>query len=85
MAAPKHELTIKSQTSAEAEPSRASARGPRRPSRLGLALACCLLIALYLWRRAIPDASPWLDIAALAAAWAFLLAVRAYLQRRGSR
>jgi hypothetical protein len=85
MAVPNQELSIESRTSAEADPSLAAAPGPRRPSRLGLVLAACLLLGLLAWRRAIPDASPWLDIAALAAAWAFLLAVRTLLQKRGRR
>jgi hypothetical protein len=71
-----------SRSRSEADSSHAAAPGPRRPSRLGPALACCLLIGLYLWRHAFPGATPWLDLAALTAAWAFLLAVRALLRRK---
>lgn len=53
---------------------------PRRPSRLGLALAGCLLAGLLLWRQAVPDATPWLDLVALTAAWVFLLTVRTLRQ-----
>jgi len=82
MAAPHPELSIAPEGTPDAEPARAAAPGPRRPSRLGFVLAACLLIGLYVWRQAVPGASPWLDIAALTAAWAFLLGVRAWLKRR---
>jgi hypothetical protein len=81
MPAPQHELSIA--TPEETAPARTAAPGPR-PSRLGLALAACLLLGLLLWRRAFPDPTPWLDLAALTAGWAFLLGVRAYLRRKGS-
>jgi len=62
----------------------ATTTGPRR--RRGLkpvpTLAACLLLALLAWRHAVPDASPWLDIAAIAAAWAFLAAAKKYYARR---
>jgi hypothetical protein len=79
------EFSIAPESTSDAEPAPATAPGPRRPSRLGFVLAACLLIGLYLWRHALPGASPWLDIVALTAAWGFLLAVRAWLKRRRSR
>jgi hypothetical protein len=58
---------------------------PRRPSRLGLTLTFCLLLGLLAWRWAVPSAPLWLDIALLAAAAVFLLAVRARVERGGNR
>lgn len=73
MPAPRHERAIANVE--DTAPVRTGPPGPRRPSRLGLVLAACLLIGLLLWRHVIPDATPWLDVAALTAAWAFLLAL----------
>jgi hypothetical protein len=84
MSAPQRDLSIGTPTVREAEADRASGPRPKRPSRLGLGLAACLLLGLLLWRHAFPDATPWLDLAALTAAWAFLLAVRACLRRKGA-
>jgi len=81
MAVPHPELSIAPDTGPRAAPARSTSPGPGRPSRLGFVLAACLLLGLYLWRRAVPGASPWLDIAALTAVWAFLLAVRAWVKR----
>ena len=46
------------------------------------ALAACLLLGLLAWRHLVPGASPWLDIAAIAAGWAFLAAAKTYFARR---
>ena len=50
---------------------------PRRTNPLGRFLALSLLAGLLLWRLAVPDASPWLDVLVLAAAGVFLLWARA--------
>jgi hypothetical protein len=76
MATPAHGVSIPTPSSEQTAPAPADTRGPKRPSRLGLALAGCLLAGLFLWRQAVPDATPWLDLAALTAAWVFLLTVR---------
>ena len=81
MRAPQHDLSIAAPQ--DTAPARTRPPGPRA-SRLGLALAACLLIGLLLWRHAFPGATPWLDLAALTAAWAFLLAFRACLRRKGA-
>jgi hypothetical protein len=81
MATPAQGASISTPSGEATAPADAASGGPKRPSRLGLTLAGCLLAGLLLWRQAVPDASPWLDLAALTAAWLFLLAVRA-LRRR---
>jgi hypothetical protein len=79
MPVPPRELSIGSPADAKAEPTRTT--GPGRPSRLGIVLAGCLLAGLFLWRQAVPDATPWLDLAALTAAWVFLLTIRTLRQK----
>lgn len=54
----------------------------RSPSKLGLTLTFCLLAGLLVWRFAVPRASPWLDVAALAAVAVLLLALRTFLKKR---
>ena len=76
MSATQPPASIAAPASEEAEPDRTTGPRPRRPSCLGITLAGCLLAALLLWRQAMPDATPWLDLAALTAAWVFLLTVR---------
>lgn len=76
MALPQQPVSVASPAVQDVEPSRRTGPGPRRPSRLGVSLAACLLAGLLLWRQAVPDATPWLDLAALTAAWVFLLTVR---------
>lgn len=64
---------------------RADMSPSRKPSRLGRALAFSLLVGLLFWRIAMPNASPWLDIGALAVAAVFLLAVKSFVRGRGNR
>jgi len=57
----------------------------QKPSRLGRALAFSLLVGLLFWRIALPNASPWLDIGALAVVGVFLLAVKSFVRDREDR
>lgn len=60
-------------------------RSTRRPSRLGLILAFCLLIGLLIWRLAFPASPLWLDLAALVGVGALLLVARLALRHAGSK
>ena len=71
------------QSSLEQAPSTTTAPRRRLSARPVPILAACLLLGLLAWRHLVPGATPWLDIAAIAAAWAFLVAAkRVYARRR---